>query len=327
MKNSLCLLTSILMLSASALLADVSIPYGEGAGKVDFTNNKRFPTLEDPLPYGPMSFRLIENKVWVADSVGGKLMQYDDKGKLISEFSVMPEGTKPYTIDEYKLPMLNILIEDIAPVKGEYGDVKAWWITDSVHNKLLKFSVDGKKLAEVKNPEFVQLDRVEVGKGGHIFVSDKGKRVIFVLDSEGKILNKLNWEWSGMAVSQKDDNLYRLMWDNEAHKNLLISTDVEGKVVSTQMLEVDMYNPKLWWVDESKGECLITYTPLEGFKGHFIVVRVGLDGKVKASGELVAPVAMNRIIDNVDFGDVYIGKCNFMNAPEGKFEVVPFKLP
>lgn len=327
MKNSLCLLASFLLISAGTLLADVSIPYGAGAGKVDFTNNKRFPELEDPLPYGPMSFRLVEDKIWVADSVGGKLMQYDNKGKLISEFSVMPEGTKPYTIDEYKVPLLNILIEDIAPVKGEYGEAKAWWIADSVENKLLKYSVDGKKLAEIKNPEFGQLHRIEVGNSGHLFVADMAKNLIFILDSEGKIIDRINWEWSGFAVSGKDEHLYRLMWDGEAHRNILVSTNIEGKVVSTKMLDVEMFDPKLWWVDETKGESVITYTPTEGFNGKFVVVRVDQNGKVISSSELVAPIAMNRIIDNIDYGDVFVGKCNFTGAPEGKFEVVPFKMP
>ena len=326
-KNSLCLLASILMISAGTLLADVSIPYGEGAGKVDFTNNKRFPKLEDPLPFGPMSFRLVEDKVWVADSVGGKLMQYDNKGKLLSEFSVMSEGKKPYTVDQYNVPHLNILIEDIAPVKGEYGDAKALWIADSVSNKLMKYSVDGKKLAEIKNPEFGQLFRIEVGNSGHLFVADMAKSLIFILDSEGKIIDRINWEWSGYAVSGKNDVLYRLMWDGEAHRNILVATNIQGKVVSTKMLDVEMFNPKLWWVDETKGDCVITYTPTEGFDGKFIVVRVGLDGKVISKSELVAPVAMNRIIDNIDYGDIFVGKCNFMNAPEGKFEIIPLKMP
>ncbi|MBR4329905.1 MAG: hypothetical protein IKP71_08615 [Candidatus Riflebacteria bacterium] len=326
MKNSVCLLASVLMLSATALLADVSIPYGEGSGKVDFTNFKKYPKLEDPLPFGPLSFRMVDNKVWVADSIGGKLMQYDNNGKLVSEFSVMPEGIKPYKVDEFG-PSLNILIEDIAAVRGDYGSVKALWVVDSQKNKLLKFSPDGKKLAEVKNPEFGQLYRIEVSRSGYLFVADKAKRAIYVLDSEGKVLNTMNWEWSGMAVSSTDDILYRLMWDNEAHRNILVSTNLEGKVVATHMLDVEMLNPQLWWVDESKQECLITYTPLKGFNGTFNVVRVGLDGKVKSSGELTAPVAMNRIIENVDYTDIYVGKCNFLNAPEGKFEIVPFKLP
>ena len=77
-----------------------------------------------------------------------------------------------------------------------------------MENKLLKFSADGKKLAEVKNPEFCQLFRIEVGKAGPIFVADLAKSAIYVLDSEGKLLNTINWECSGMAVSGKDETLY-----------------------------------------------------------------------------------------------------------------------
>ena len=127
-------IASCILLTASAVWADVAVPYGEGSGKVDFINNKRFPKLGDPLPTGPLAFRMIEDKVWVADSVGGKLMQLDQKGKIISEISVLSEGTKPYTIDEYKNPVLNIQIEDIAPVRGDYGAVTAWWIVDSMKN-------------------------------------------------------------------------------------------------------------------------------------------------------------------------------------------------
>lgn len=56
MKLNSCLLASILMLSSSTLLADVSIPYGEGSGKVDFLNYKKYPRLEDPYPTGPLHY-------------------------------------------------------------------------------------------------------------------------------------------------------------------------------------------------------------------------------------------------------------------------------
>ncbi len=323
-----CIIASCILLSTSTLLADVAVPYGEGAGKVDYVNLKRYPNLGDPLPFGPLAFRMIEDKVWVADSVGGKLMQFTDKGKLISEFSILPEGTKPYTIDEYKNPSLNILIEDIAPVRGDYGAVTAWWVADSQENKLLKFSPDGKKLAEIKNPDFSQLYRVEVGAGGHVFVADKGSKAIFVYDSEGKLLNKLNWEWSGMAVAGSDEKLYRLIYNGEERKNELVSTNLEGKVIKARTLDVvNMLNPKLWWVDEVNGECVITCTPETGFKGTYIIYRIGLDGKIKAQGELKAPFIMNRFIDNVDYGDVFIGKSDYSAAPDGKFEVVPFSMP
>ena len=322
-------IASCILLSTNTLFADVAVPYGEGSGKVDYINNKRFQKLEDPLPWGPLSFRMVENNVWIADSVGGKLMQFNKEGKLISEFSVLPEGTKPYTIDEYKNPCLNILIDDIAPVLGDYGSVTAWWVADSLENRLLKFSLDGKKLAEIKNPDFVQLYGVEVGIGGHIFVADKGANSIFTYDSQGQLINKQNWEWSGMAVAGSDEKLYRLMYIGEEQRNMLVSTNLEGKVVKTVLLDVaNMLNPNLWWVDEVKKECVLTSTPEGGFKGSFKIYRIGLeDGKVIAQGEIKAPYFMNRFIDNIDYEDVFIGKANYSEAPEGKLEIVPFNMP
>jgi hypothetical protein len=320
------LMLAYMMVSSTALFADVAIPYGEGSGKVDFFNYKKYPRLEDPCPTGPLSFRVVGDKIWVSDSVGNKLMQYDKTGKFISEFSVLPKGAKPYTLNKMNLPLLNNRIEDFAPVLDENGDLVAWWILDICTNKLVEFSLDGKKLGEITNPDFRQVFRVEVGKGGHIFVADKIAQAIFIYDSDGNLLNKQAWEWSGMAVSGKDDVLYRLMWDNEAHRNILVATNIDGKVVFTKMLEVEMFNPILWWVNESNGECVISHSPAE-FKGNFYVVRVGFDGKVRGSGEFLAPAVMNRYIETSDYNSVYIGKCNYLNAPEGKFEVVPYKLP
>ena len=92
--RNICLLASLLIFSTNSLFSDVKVPYGEGKGKVDYTNINRYPELEEALPYGPLSFRLVGDKIWVADSVGGKLMQYDKDGKLITEFSVLPKDVK-----------------------------------------------------------------------------------------------------------------------------------------------------------------------------------------------------------------------------------------
>lgn len=324
------LLAFMLMFTASNLLADVTIPYGEGSGKADFINNNKYPKIDDPQPTGPLSFRVIGDNVWVADSVGNKLMQFGKDSKLISEFSVLPKDTPAYKIekteDNDSLPILNMIIDDFAPVYNEKGELEAWWVADSCKNKLVKFSVDGKLIGEITNPDFGQLYRVEVGQGGHIFVADKVAASIFVYDSDGNLLSKQNWEWSGMAVSGADDVLYRLMYDNEAKKNVLVISTVDGKVVSGKPLDVvGMFNPKLWWVDESIGEYVITYSPAE-FKGFYNIVRVGFDGTVKASGEVPAPIIMNRFIEKGANG-VFIGKGNFFEAPNGNFEVVPYKLP
>lgn len=327
MKLKSLALTALLMISSSTLFADVSLPYGEGSGKVDYINYKRFPGIEEPLPYGPLSFRLVGDNIWVADTVGGKLMQLTKGGSLVSEFSICPSGTKAYEIDQYGMPNSKVFIEDMAPIYGEYGDLKAWWILESQNNKALKYSVDGQKLAEIDGSDFAQPTRIEIGRSGNIFIADMGKKAIFTYDAQGNFLNKQNWEWSGMAIAGYDDKLYRLMYMGEEHKNMLVCTNLSGKVVKTKLLDIEnMVNPKLWWVDEDSSECVITYTPATGHKGSYNIVRVGLDGKVKASGQLTSPFAMNRFIDNLD-GEVYVGKCDFSVAPDGKFEVVPYSLP
>ena len=325
--KKICLLASLVLLSTSAVFAELTVPYGEGSGKVDYTNTNKYAEIEEPLPFGPLSFRLVGDKTWLADSVGGKLMQFDRSGKLLSEFSVLPAGVKPYELDKEGFPDPNILIEDIAPIIGQYGDLEGWWVADSNDNKLLKFSADGKILAQLQDPDYGQLFRIEVGAGGHLFVADKGSRKIYVYDSKGDYVNDFNWEWSGMAVTGKDDNLYRLIYFNEENRNMLVKTDLKGNVISSKAIDTEMSDPELWWVDEAKGEAVITYTPLEGFEGDYNIIRVNLDGKVIASGKLPAPFVMNRFIDHADYEEVFIGKGNYSEAPEGSFEIIPFKMP
>ena len=326
--KKLCLLASLVLFSSNAIFAELVIPYGEGSGKVDYTNtNKYEEKLEDPLPFGPLSFRMVGDKTWVADSVGGKLMQFDSKGKMVSEFSVLPKDVKPYTVNEEGFPDFNILIEDIAPVFNSNGELEAWWVADSNDNKLLKFSVEGKILAQLQDPDYGQLFRIEVGADGHLFVADKGTRKIYIYDSKGDFVKDLNWEWSGMAVSNKEDNLYRLVYFNEENRNMLVTTDLKGNVIKSKVIDIEMSDPELWWVDEAKGEAVITYTPLEGFEDHYNIIRINFDGKVIASGKLPAPFVMNRFIDHADNENVFIGKGNYSEAPNGNFEIVPFKMP
>ena len=325
--KNICLLASLFILSTNSLFSDVKVPYGEGEGKVDYSNINRFPELEEALPYGPLSFRIVGDKTWVADSVGGKLMQFGKDGKFISEFSVLPKDVKAYTLDEEGLPDANILIDDIAPVFNSKGELEAWWIADSSDNKLLKFSADGTPLAQLEDLDYGQLFRLEVGVGGHLFVADKITRKIFVYDSNGDFKSEQNWEWSGMAVAGQEDTLYRLIYFKEENKHMLVSTDVDGNVLKSVTLDVEMDDPELWWIDEEKQEAVITYNPDTGYEGEYIIARVGLDGKVKASGKLPAPFVMNRFIDHQDYKNVYIGKCNYEEAPNGNFEIVPFKMP
>ena len=42
---------------------------------------------------------------------------------------------------------------------------------------------------------------------------------------------------------------------------------------------------------------------------------------------MTPPLVMNRFIDNLDYGDVFVGKANYNEAPNGKLEIIPFNMP
>ena len=102
-----------------------------------------------------------------------------------------------------------------------------------------------------------------------MFVADKGSRKIYVYDSKGDYVNAFNWEWSGMAVTGKEDNLYRLIYFNEEKRNMLVKTDLKGNVIKSKAVDIEMSDPELWWVDEAKGEAVITYTPLPRLEARY----------------------------------------------------------
>ncbi len=322
------ILACMFSFTALAASAQVALPYGDGAGKVGYINGNNYPGIEEPVPLGPKSFRLADDHVWVVDSTGGKLLKLNKEKGLAGEFSLLasPPVVLPADVAT-NVPNLEVMIEDFAPVYDAEGRLTSFWFVDLMQNKLMNYAVDGTKLGEIKNEKLVQPYRVEVGRNGHIFVGDKGAQSIVVFDAEGKLMAETNWEWSGFAVGA-EDKLYRMFFESENSRSYLVLQNLAGDI--EREIELDLpghLNPELWWVDEAKEEAVITFTPDTGYAGKFVVVRVGFDGKVKASGEIVPPIAMNRFIDHQGFAEVWLGVADYNKAPEGSFSVVPTSLP
>jgi len=298
-----------------AAFSQVSIEYGEGPGKVGYFNSKNHPGEEEPYPVGPLAFRLDGDYIWVADSIGARMLKLDLSSKLIAEFSVVASPAE-------------CLIEDFALVKDESGVTKSLWIIDGINKKLVHFDVAGKQIGEIVGDALKQPFRIEAGRTGHLFVADKAAQEILLFDVAGKLVTKTNWEWSGMAIAGEADTLFRLFFEQESKKLMLVVQKITGEIAGE--VEIDLpehMNPELWWADEAAEECVITYTPVTGFDGKFVVVRVGFDGKVKASGELKPPFVMNRFIDRQGANDVWLGVANYNEAPQGSFKVEPFTMP
>ncbi len=328
MRVSSLLLALVFSFTALAATAQVTLPYGDGPGKVAFINGNNYPGIEEPMPLGPESFRLAEDHVFVVDSIGGKLLKLSKEKGLVSEFSLLASPPMPLPKDvATNSPNLEVLIDDFAPAYDADGKLVSFWLIESMNKKLVNYAVDGQKLGELKSEKFVQPFRVETGRNGHIFVADKGAQCIFVFDNQQKLVSEANWEWSGFAVGA-EDKLYRLFFESENNRSYLVLQNLEN--VIEKEIELDLpehLNPELWWVDEAKEEVILTYTPPTGFNGKFVVARLGFDGKVKASGDLVPPMVMNRFIDHQGYEEVWLGVADFDKAPAGNFSVVPTKLP
>ncbi len=322
------LLTLVFSFLAMTASAQIVLPYGDGAGKVGFINNNNYPGIEEPVPLGPKAFRIVEDHLWVVDSTGGKAMRLSKDKGLVGEFSLLASPPAKIPADlATGSPNLEVMIEDFAPVYDENGHLVSLWFIDLMNNRMMNFAPDGKKLGEFKHEKFVQPYRVEVGRSGHLFVADKGAQCIFVFDDKQKLVGEANWEWSGFAIGA-EDKLYRLFFESENGRSYLVLQNLQNTVEKEIELDLpDHLNPELWWVDEAKEEFVLTYTPATGFAGKFIVARVGFDGKVKTSGDLTPPVAMNRFIDHQGFEEVWLGVADYEKAPAGNFSVVQTQLP
>jgi hypothetical protein len=293
--------------------SQISLTYGEKAGQVGYYNQKNQKHYQDPYPVGPLAFRIQPDSIWVADSIGAKI---DRNGNLQNEFSVIAT------------PSTERLIEDFALEKDETGKVTSLWIIDGLYCELLNFDPQGKELGKIAHEKLIQPFSVEVSQSGRIYVADKAARAILVFDLNGKLLCEANWEWSGLAISEKADIFYRLFYQEEGGITYLVAQDLNEEVLAEIEVKLPPHkNPILWKVDEEKQEFLVTCTPIEGFKGKFMLIRAGFDGEIKAQSEIIPPYVMNRFIDMNGFNDTWLGVANYEEAPSGKFKIEPFKLP
>ncbi len=117
-----------------------------------------------------------------------KTIQLTRENKQLREISVIhtnqPKPTPAFEND----PCMQVLIEDFAPVRDENGTAYSFWVAESMENRLINVDFTGKILHTITNPDFKQLYKVEIGKGGHLFVADKGAKRIFIYDKELKFV-------------------------------------------------------------------------------------------------------------------------------------------
>lgn len=315
MKNISTLLLFTL-LSMSVLHAEISLSYGTGEGLVGYYNNNNHPKAQEPYPIGPLSFRLDGSYIWVADSIGAKIIKLSRSSEHIAEFSLINEEVE------------STIIEDFALEKDTENNTTSLWFIDGIKNRILHYSTDGELLHIVEHEKLIQPFGIEVGISGNLFVSDKAASSILVFNTSLELISSLNWEWSGFSIGKRSETLYRLFFMDESQSTYLVASDFTGKILFEVELDLPQhFNPVLWKVDEELRELLLTYTLPSGFEGTFVITRLGFDGITIASDDFAPPYFMNRFLDLETFDDGWKGVANYEKAPDGLFKLQPFKLP
>ncbi len=314
MKRCLITVALIACCLATPAFAEFSLPFGSGAGQVGFFNTNNHPDVEELVPVGPMAFRINGNEAWVADSMGGRVLRVTANGKVLAALSVT-------TATETS-------VQDLAIATDRKGQVTTLWVLDAITQQIVEMSPDGKTLrrlgGEGDEPgRFVQLHRIEIGKSGRLYVADKARQTITVLDGQsGTVVRERHWEWSGFCLDVRE-NLCQLKWDGEAKETHLIREDFDGKLIDDTILALPPHgNPELWWINPD-GEAIITFYPMlgEGQAGPLTLARVKMsDGKVSGTREINTPMVMSRGIEPAGSG-IWVVASDYAAAPKGAFAI------
>lgn len=295
---------------------ELSLPFGDEAGKVAYLNPGNNPGVEEPLPWGPMSFRINGQEFWIADTVAGRIDRLDSHGKVLGTIPTPKSGK-------------NAIIEDIALVRDGKGAVSSVWVADGINQEAVLYSTDGKKLKTLGGPggesgKFRQISRIEAGPSGRLYASDKGRQVITVFEPDGTVARELPWQWSGFCLDSRE-NLYHLTWDSQAKRLHLLSESPDGKPLSDEPLELPAHtNPELWFITPA-GEAIITFSPDGTPLGTLKMARCTLMGKLVGILDIKLPIVMNRYLEPLDAESVWLGQADYNKAPAGAFRVIPFK--
>lgn len=311
----LCVTALMGLVSLNCQAQSWSLEYGNEEGKVAFFNSNNNPNFAEDAPYGPLSYRVIENKLWVLDSIAGQLGCYDENGKLIKNV-VVPglEGFK--------------LLEDFALFGSDLNNPEYVWIANAADNLVRKISLtDGKVLAQVgglgnEPGKIVQVSQLEVDAGGRLYVADIGRSKLSIFTSSGAFLREFPWQSTGFVVD-KYANLHMLHYaDNAGYYYRIYSP--KGQLINSRHLGfVNNANAKIINVATDQS-IIISMIPKTGFKGVLDLLKVSSSGVVLEKLQYIPPVSMNRYL-YIDNDRMFLAEADFETAPATKFIIKPLE--
>ncbi len=315
MKSISLLCVAFLSLSTLCQAQSWSLDYGNEEGKVAFYNSSNDPKFAEDSPYGPLSFRVVNNNLWVLDSIAGKLSYFDEKGKLLKSIAVPGlEGFK--------------LLEDFALVGNDPANPEAVWIANAADNLIRKISFsDGMVIAQVggmgnEQGKIMQVSQLEADAGGRLYVGDIGRSKLSVFTSSGAFLREYPWQSTGFVVD-KYANLHLVNYSENAGYIYRIYSPKGQLIKTTHLGFIDNANLKLYSVGND-GSIILSMIPKTGFKGILDLYKIDKTGVVTEKLQYIPPVSMNRYI-YIDENRIFHAEADFETAPKTKFIVKPLE--
>lgn len=288
-----------------------NIPYGQSADEVGIFNSNTDPDFSEDMPFGPMSFRIHNQKLWLLDSIGAGIKVFNKEGLVNNlKFKNMPE---------------NHLLEDFAIVTDDNNRIESVWVAEAAESVIYKFSAKtGNKQHSfgsrgAHQGQFLQINQIELDNKNRLYVGDYGKSLISVFSPYGEHLFEIPWQRSGFTIDQND--MLHLIEYRENAGYFLLKYDGKKLVSSTHLGLNKLQNAKVISFDEELKGVFISFIPETGFEGRLHLYIAFENGRSEKIKQFAPQPPMNRFIQACSY-NFWVAQADFNLAPEGFFKII-----
>ncbi len=300
-KTTATLMAVIMLAFASPAFSNWELTFGKEDERVGLMA----PLNEQDFPDGPGAFRVVENDLWVLDSVKGRVLCVSAENSFSKV--VKFQGLKP-----------EFILTDFALQRSSDGTVQAVVAIDMRSKEIIVVSVDGKELKRIKAEQMMQLDEVDVDTEGQIYVGDYSACSISVFSADGNLLRTIPWQVSGF-VTDLNNNLHMLDY-KEGSGHALVTLAKDGKETARRELGMpEMQNPRIWNINAA-GDKLVSFVPPSGNPAQQMAYTFSAAGEVTGKAAFANPYYVNRYLA-AGKDNVWLVKADYLKAPD-----VPVKV-
>ena len=180
--------------SLPAYSIDLALGEDEKALGIKVTHEIEEP-VGKPLPWGPASVRFVGDSIWAADTLKGRLVEFDLNGNFKNAISL-------------KLPAEAAVGDFCFGIYDTKKKEKAVYVCDADNPTILAFDMNGELLGQIGSGTkdvFFMPKRIE-GYANEIFVLEAGKKEIYIFNQDLKQIDKFKTVTDNFTV--ENDNLY-----------------------------------------------------------------------------------------------------------------------